>query len=282
MVKDDGLIKPTAQSLTYDRYLKVKELLSLQQTISQPAEHDETLFIVIHQVYELWFKQLLHEMNACCQALTKQQLMRFLHGLKRIDTIQKILIHQVDILETMTPDDFARFRAGLNPASGFQSSQFREVEYRLGLKDPAYLRFHENAPETHKHLQEVLKQPTLQDYFLQFLAKRGYAIPQELLHKKDPTAPHTLNAGLVQVYVEIYRKPYEHSEVYLALEALMDLDEQFMLWRYRHVAMVQRMIGSRPGTGGSRGAGYLQTTLEKRLFPEIWEVRNHLGTDYST
>lgn len=274
---NEGLIKPDHKTLTYEKYLYVDELLKLQHTLSQPEEHEETLFIIIHQVYELWFKQILHEMTLCCRELKEGHLMRVMHALKRIQTIQKILVQQIDVLETMPPDDFNRFRGHLNPASGFQSAQFREVEFRLGLKDASYLSFHQHHPENQKRLNAALEQPSLYDYFLHMLHDRGYKIPRELLERDVKTA-HVPNEALTEVFHEIYRHPYENSEIYVLLESLMDLDENFILWRYRHMAMVERIIGTVRGTGGSSGARYLGTTLRKQAFPEIWDVRNKLGS----
>lgn len=274
---DESLIEPRKDAVTYESYLRVKDLLTLQRTLSSPAEHDETLFIIIHQVYELWFKQILHELALCQVELERGELMRVMHALKRIDAIQKVLIHQVDILETMPPDDFARFRAHLNPASGFQSFQFREVEFRLGLKNPAYLKFYKHDAEATARLEKALAEPTLYDAFFKLLAKRGYNVPQSVL-KRDVTKAYESNAEILELFLTFYRNPYQHSDLYVASEHLLDLDEQFILWRYRHLAMVQRMIGDLPGTGGSSGAGYLASTLKKRIFPEIWEVRNHLGS----
>lgn len=273
------MLKPNRQTLTYDSYLRVTELLALQTPKSEPREHDEMLFIVIHQVYELWFKQILHEIDLCCTELRRDFLLKVMHGLKRIDTIQRVLFKQIDVLETMIPDDFARFRGNINPASGFQSWQFRLTEIRLGQRDPAILKFFDYDPAVHVLITAALGQPSLYEEFLTFLARRGFAIPTTVLDRA-PGQVYTPDAGVTDVYEQIYRNPTKHSDVYLALEAMMDIDEHFLLWRYRHVTMVERMIGNRAGTGGSPGAKYLKSTLDRRFFPEIWEVRNRLGTDY--
>jgi tryptophan 2,3-dioxygenase len=276
----NGLIQPGAQTLTYAKYLQIDPLLQLQQPLADPPEHDEMLFIIIHQVYELWFKQLLHEVAACNRFLDRGVLMRVMAGLKRIDTIQKIMIHQVDVLETMPPDDFARFRERLSPASGFQSYQFRQFEFALGLKDPHYFKFYQASPDHTACLESSFRAPSLYDHFIQYLhLKRGYDIPADVL-SRDVCLRYQAHEQIVDLFETIYRNPYEHSDIYIALEALMDLDEQLILWRYRHMAMVQRMIGGHGGTGGSGGAAYLQTTLSKRCFPEIWQVRQRLGTTY--
>jgi tryptophan 2,3-dioxygenase len=262
--------------LTYGSYLKVNELLGLQRPLSEPPQHDETLFIVIHQVYELWFKQILHEVELLDRALADDQLMAFLRTAKRITTIQAVLTHQVDVLETMTPVDFNRFRDKLNPASGFQSYQFRVLEFRLGAKDPNYLKLHRGDAGALKAVQAALEAPSIYDRFLALLARRGFQVPAAVL-ERDVTAPYQPSPAVAAVIVKIYRESERHYDLYSTLESLMDLDEGLLLWRQRHVAMVERMIGQRKGTGGSSGAKYLAGTLGKRFFPEIWDARNWLG-----
>lgn len=271
--------QPSPSSLTYESYLKVDALLDLQQVLTQPEEHDETLFIIIHQVYELWFKQILHEVERCCLELRQDKLLPTYSALKRIHTIQKVLIDQVSVLETMTPNDFNRFRARLNPASGFQSYQFRILEFRLGAKDHRYLKFFQRQPEIHDKLQQALQTPSLYLEFLRHFSRRGMAIPQQALEHTDQ--PHQACDQLTEVMLDIYRHPDQNYQVYMALELLIELDENLTLWRYRHVSMVERMIGQRIGTGGSSGVKYLTSTLSKKIFPEIWAVRNLLNAgDY--
>ncbi len=279
-MREEGLIEPGKETLTYDRYLRVRELLDLQVPLSQPPQHDETLFIIIHQVYELWFKQILHEVTDAVAALQRDEIMRFVRTMKRIHTIQDVLTHQIDILETMTPNDFNQFRDRLNPASGFQSYQFRVVEFLLGAKDRAYLKFFKARPEAEKLLQDALHSQTLYDHFLAHMHRVGFAIPTEVL-QRDVTEVHLQNEKVVTEMAKIYQDPQSHYGLYMALEALMDLDEQFLFWRFRHVSMVERMIGNRRGTGGSTGAKYLSGTLSKRFFPEVWAVRNELGDSKS-
>jgi len=275
----ESLIVPTADAVTYGSYLKVHDLLALQTPLSKPAEHDETLFILIHQVYELWFKQILHEVGKAETEVASDQVMAFLRTARRIVTIQSVLTHQVDVLETMTPVDFNRFRERLNPASGFQSHQFRELEYRLGAKDRAYLRFHKSEPRSHAVLEAALGAPTIYDHFLRLVARRGFKIPAAVL-ERDVTQAYESNDGVREAILGIYRDAQKHYDLYAAAEALLDIDEGLLLWRYRHVAMVERMIGTRKGTGGSSGVKYLSQTLGKRFFPEIWEARNWLGGSY--
>lgn len=279
MENDGDFIQPEAQTLTYDKYLKVHELLALQNELSEPKEHDETLFIIIHQAYELWFKQILHELERCQNMLGAGELIPVLRSLKRVDTIQKVLVHQVDILETMTPNDFNRFRSGLNPASGFQSHQFRLLEFTIGLKEPGYLKFFRHDESTYQRLKDRLKRPSLYDDFLSYLAAQGFDLPSQL-RDKDPESPHKVYPELIELFAGIYRDHRKYYELYMACEAMIDLDQQLTIWRYRHVAMVQRMIGEQKGTGGSMGAQYLQKTLNKRAFPELWLARDRLGSDY--
>jgi tryptophan 2,3-dioxygenase len=272
----DSLVVPKAGSVTYGNYLKVNELLSLQSPLTVPAQHDEMLFILIHQVYELWFKQILHDLKLAQTELKHANVIGFLRGLQRIAAIQSVLIHQVDILETMTPVDFNSFRDKLNPASGFQSYQFRELEYRLGWKDPAYLNFHKTDNIAFSALSAALGEPCLYETFVQFLISRGFDISESCSRR-----PHQSSYGhseeVLKAVIKIYRASSQHFDLYSVLEALIGLDEGLLLWRSRHVAMVERMIGTRRGTGGSSGVKYLSATLAKRFFPEIWEARNWLG-----
>ena len=273
---EDGIIAPQGSMVTYSSYLKIPELLSLQVPLSRPEEHDETLFIIIHQTYELWFKQILHELDLAEKDLDGDNPFGALKTLKRISTIQNILTQQVSILETMTPNDFNLFRSRLNPASGFQSHQFRVLEFRMGLKDHGYLKFFKTNPEAIKAMEHALNRPAFQDHLLGFLARRSYKIPGRLL-SRDVSLEWTPSAELEDVFKDIYENHSNHFEAYTLLEALCDLDQQFTLWRYRHVAMVERMIGSRVGTGGSSGVKYLASTLSKRFFPELWTLRGRLG-----
>jgi len=221
---DGGLIQPEKQTLTYDRYLKIDDLLGLQHELSSPKEHDETLFIIIHQVYELWFKQILHEVERCQATLQANQLVPVLRSLKRIDTIQKVLVHQVDVLETMAPNEFNRFRDRLNPASGFQSHQFRILEFRLGLKDDRYLKFFEHDPATYQKLERSLQKRSLYDDFLLYMKHKNFPIPQSVL-ERDLRSAHEPHSELVDVFTEVYQNHEKHYELYMACEALVDLDE---------------------------------------------------------
>ena len=259
-------------SQTYSSYLKVDELLELQQPLSDGPEHDEMLFIVIHQVYELWFKELLHELDFLKLMLVRRDAPRALATLKRILTILKVAVAQIDVLETMNPRDFLSFRARLESGSGFQSHQFREFEFVLGHKRPATVEHYPHGTLARRTLERRFAEPTVWDAFLRYLADGGYAVPDELLGR-DVTQPIAPSPALQDVLIEVYRK----DEATVAFcERLLALDEGIQEWRYRHVKMVQRTIGTKPGTGGSMGAAYLMTTLNRPLFPDLWEIRTHL------
>lgn len=273
---DEELVEPTSTQVTYGRYLKIDQLVALQQPLTVPLAHDETLFIIIHQVYELWFKQILHELALAETAMEGGQLGAFNRIVKRITTIQSVLTHQVDVLETMTPVDFNRFRQKLNPASGFQSQQFRELEFRLGGKEQSYLKFYKTESAARAQLERAIEAPTVYDHFLRLLAQRGFPVPKDVL-ERDVREPYAASEGVTQAILQVYQAVEKHYDLYSTLESLIDLDEGILLWRMRHVAMVERMIGTRKGTGGSSGVKYLTATLSRRFFPEIWDVRNHLG-----
>ena len=259
-------------AVTYSSYLKLDELLALQKPLSDGPEHDETLFIVIHQVYELWFKQLLHEIDYLMALLERKDAPRSLHTLKRILTILKVVVAQIDVLETMTPLEFLSFRARLESGSGFQSFQFREMEFVLGHKTPASLDRYPEGSDARARLTRRLSAPTLWDSFLKYLAGAGYSVPPDQLGR-DVTKPIEPSAPLRAVLVEVYRKDAATSSI---CERLLDLDEGLQEWRYRHVKMVQRTIGTKHGTGGSEGAAYLMKTLNQPMFPDLWAIRTEL------
>lgn len=258
--------------VTYQTYLKVPELLSLQSPLSDPEEHDETLFIVVHQVYELWFKVVLHELDHVCVLLANGDAPRASSTLKRVLSVLKVLVAQLDILETMTPVEFKSFRDRLESASGFQSAQFRELEFALGRKRPAMLDRFPKASQERGRLERRFEAPSLWDCFVVFLAKRGCAVPAEVLDR-DVTQPVVPSLALQKTLAGVYHADPELSNL---CERLVDLDEGVQEWRYRHVKMVERTIGSSPGTGGSSGAAYLRTTLGEPAFPDLWAVRSIL------
>ena len=261
-----------SRAVTYGSYLRLDDLLSLQQPRSDAPEHDELLFIVVHQVYELWFKELLHEFDRVMTLLTEHDPHRAQHTLKRILTILKVLVAQLDILETMTPLEFLSFRARLEAASGFQSDQFRQIEFVLGQKNrTAILRFPDGS-RARAALERRYAAPTLWDAFLHYLSREGFAVPPAAL-SRDVTAPIEPASALQRILIDIYRRDPKNAEL---CERLVDLDEGVQEWRYRHVKMVERTIGARPGTGGSSGAQYLRTTIGNSLFPDLWEIRGQL------
>jgi tryptophan 2,3-dioxygenase len=259
-------------AVTYGSYLHIDELLSLQQPRSAGPEHDEMLFIVIHQVYELWFKQLLHEFDRVAQLLTADDTYRVQHTLKRILTILKVMVAQLDILETMTPLEFLSFRERLEAASGFQSDQFRQIEFIIGAKSgKAIARFPEGS-RARTALERRYGEPTLWDAFLRYLAREGYALPASQL-ARDVAARVEPAPEIQDILVKVYRSDPKNAEL---CERLVDLDEGVQEWRYRHVKMVERTIGTKMGTGGSSGAEYLRNTVGRNLFPDLWEIRAHL------
>ncbi len=259
-------------AVTYGSYLKIDELLALQQPRSEGPEHDEMLFIVIHQVYELWFKEVLHELDRVRALLEGDETHRVQHTLKRVLTILKVMVAQLDILETMTPLEFLTFRERLEAASGFQSDQFRQLEFVLGIKsDKALARFPAGS-RARAALEQRYREPTIWDAFLRYLARERYPVPAAQL-QRDVTAAVQPSAEIQQTLITIYRRDPKNAEL---CERLVDLDEGMQEWRYRHVKMVERTIGMKMGTGGSSGAQYLQATIGRPAFPDLWEIRSQL------
>jgi tryptophan 2,3-dioxygenase len=253
---DEGL-------LTYGGYLALPELLSLQRLLSDPPVHDELLFITVHQAYELWFKQLVFELEAVRDRMIAGDAVRPRHYLRRVHAIERVLIEHIEVLRTMTPQDFLEFRSLLTPASGFQSAQFRELEFLSGLKDRRYLRDLAATPEELQLLARRLDEPTVWDGFVALLERNGLPMPED-----DESAR-------MRSLVEMARED-EHVALFSVAEGLLDHDEAFAEWRYHHVLMVEREIGAKPGTGGSAGVEYLRSTLHKRFFPELWGLRSEL------
>jgi len=255
---------------TYWEYLKIDELLSLQKPTGN--EHDETLFIIIHQSYELWFKEMLHELDYFQVQLAKKDLPRAFHTMKRVLTVLKMLVAKIDVLETMTPLEFLAFRERLESGSGFQSAQFRELEFVLGHKRRAMVEHFPADSLARQNLARRWAQPTLWDAFVRFLADNGWPVPSEAL-ERDVTAPIVASADMQRLLIDVYKS---NPSLASLCERLVDLDEGMQEWRYRHVKMVERTIGTKRGTGGSEGAEYLKTTLMRPLFPDLWEIRTSL------
>lgn len=251
--------------LSYNKYLRVQDLINLQDLLSDPAHHDELLFITVHQAYELWFKQILHELDAAIQFLEEDRVPAATRAITRIVEIEKLLVNQIHILESMTPISFLAFRDQLNPASGFQSMQFREIEFSSGLKDERILHEFRDDQFAHERLQARLDRPSLADAFYHTLERRGF----------DVSHPARANLEILTHFETRY-------EEFQLAEALLEHDEYFSLWRSHHIKMVERMVGAKRGTGGSEGIGYLKTTLDKKFFPEIWEARTYLDINHGS
>jgi tryptophan 2,3-dioxygenase len=248
--------------LSYNKYLKVPELLRLQETLSDPESHDELLFIIIHQTYELWFKQILHEIDATIKWMDEGRSFRANHSLRAVIGIEKVLVTQIHLLETMAQIGFLEFRDKLNPASGFQSMQFRELEFVSGQKDEKILGSFKTDEYAYKKLTERYANPSLADAFWAMLGRNGFSVET---HEEK-----------VSAIVEILTHPEKYPDFFIMQDLLIEHDENIALWRSHHILMVERMLGMKPGTGGSAGVGYLATTLTKKFFPELWEARTHL------
>jgi tryptophan 2,3-dioxygenase len=258
-----GRVSEEGEGLSYGSYLRIPELLDLQRLLSDPPAHDELLFIVVHQAYELWFKELLFELEAVREAMFVRCPERARHLLSRVHAIERVLIEQIPVIESMAPQDFLEFRSNLAPASGFQSVQFREIEFISGLKHPSFLAHLGETDEERDRLDRRMREPTLWDAFCDLLEASGLPMSDDADVRR---------ASLL----EMARDREKYGELWYLSEALLSHDELFSLWRYHHVLMVSRQIGSKTGTGGSSGASYLRTTLEKRFFPELWELRSDL------
>lgn len=271
-----------SDKLTYGSYLKVPELLDLQQERSEPPHHDELLFIISHQVYELWFKQLLHEIRNINTLLDADNALRAGQRFERVHKVQDLLIKQVPLLETMFAADFAAFRDNLRPASGFQSVQFRKVEFLCGAKNPNMLKLVGDDDSARQEMASVLDAPTPYDHFLRHLAREDsdiFRIPRHVL-SRDTTKPHETDEQVVASLEILYRESEKYWAQYRLAEHLVEFDEKLAIWRFHHVKMVERMIGGLGGTGGSSGAKYLRKTLERTLYPDLWAIRDHLGGIY--
>lgn len=248
-------------SLSYNKYLKVRELIKLQSRLALPEKHDELLFIIIHQTFELWFKQILHELDQTIVYINENRVMRAVRNLRRVCEIERILVDQFKILETMTPHDFLLFRDELKPASGFQSTQFREIEFVSGLKDEKLMRFFDEEFAVAR-LEKRFGAETLHDAYFDFLQTRGFAV--DTFEKR------------VEAVVKIIKDIERCAEEFELQEVLIEHDELIAQWRFHHIKMVERTVGGKMGTGGSEGVGYLATTLTKRFYPEFWEARTRL------
>jgi tryptophan 2,3-dioxygenase len=258
---------------TYADYLKLDLLLAAQQPVTR--EHDEVAFIVIHHVQELWLKLIAHEIEAAIAAIRADHLPPAFKSLARVTRIQEQLIDAWDVLSTMTPADYLAFRGALGSASGFQSYQYRLVEFRLGAKDAAMVLPHRQDPAAHAKLEAALHEPSLYDEALRILARRGLPVPKAVL-ERDVSQPYVSDPQVREVWLSIYRNAQAYFDLYELAEELVDVEDWFQQWRFRHMKTVERIIGYKPGTGGSSGVGYLKTALDHAFFPELWEVRTYL------
>ncbi len=272
---ESGIVRDFTENLSYGRYLHLDELLSAQHPLSRPEHHDELLFVIQHQTSELWLKLALHELVTACDDLARDDLALALKRLARVKHVQHQLIEQWSVLATLTPSEYGQFRGFLGTSSGFQSYQYRAVEFVLGNKDERLLELFADDPTAQRILTDALDRPSLYDEFLRLLARRGHPVPDELLHR-DVRAAHVENPELVGVFRTIYADPERYWDVYEACEELVDLEENFQLWRFRHLKTVERTIGFRTGTGGSSGAAFLRRALELTFFPELYSVRTAL------
>jgi tryptophan 2,3-dioxygenase len=273
---DKGIVRDFSSRMSYGAYLQLPTLLSAQRPVSTPEHHDEMLFIIQHQTTELWLKLVLHELRSAAEHLRADRLGTALKGIARVKHIQKTLTEQWSVLATLTPTEYSQFRGFLGNSSGFQSSQYRAVEFVLGNKNRKMLPVFESDPEAHALLQEVLEAPSIYDEFLAYLHRQGFNVPASVLNR-DVTRAHEFVPELVPVFKHIYENASDNWGAYEACEELVDLEDNFQLWRFRHLRTVQRTIGMKGGTGGSSGAAFLQKALELTFFPELFAVRTEIG-----
>lgn len=273
---EDGIERDFTTRLSYGAYLDLDRLLSAQHPRATPPQHDELLFIVQHQTSELWLKLLVHELRSARDLLREDALAPALKRLARVKHIQSTLTAQWDVLATMTPSEYAQIRPFLATSSGFQSAQYREVEFLLGNKAPDMVGVFDHDPAVRDVLERLLHEPSLYDELIAHLSRQGYAVPADLL-QRDVATPYVSHPGLVDVFAEVYADPSAHWGVYETCEELVDIEDNFQQWRFRHLQVVTRTIGHRVGTGGSSGVSFLRRALDLTFFPELFEVRSRIG-----
>jgi tryptophan 2,3-dioxygenase len=269
---ESGIVSDFSKRLSYSDYLSLDGLLAQQRPLSQPPHHDEMLFIVQHQVSELWIKLVIHELSAAIDHIRHDRLPPCLKILSRVKLIQMQLFEQWAVLETLTPSEYMEFRSVLGSASGFQSYQYRKLEFLLGNKNIDTIKVFAHDAAIYDDLSRTLESPSLYDEFLRYLSRHGYGIPA-VCRERDWSMPHSRNEALVEIFRDIYRNPKQHWEAYEMCEKLVDVEEYFQLWRFRHLKTVERIIGFRHGTGGSSGVGFLRQALELSFFPELLASR---------
>jgi tryptophan 2,3-dioxygenase len=273
---EPGITTDLRDQLTYAQYLCLDGLLAQQRPRSRPPHHDEMLFIIQHQTSELWMKLIIHELDAALLFIRQDELPPSFKTLARVKHIQAQLFNQWAVLETLTPSEYAEFRHVLGAASGFQSAQYRTIEFMLGNKSPDMVEVHRHDPETYKHLKAVAASPSIYDEFLRHLHRKGFLLPQEVT-ERDWSEPYKPHPAVMDVFKRIYDHPQDHWEAYEMCEKLVDVEEQFCLWRFRHLKTVHRIIGFKRGTGGSSGVPFLRKAVELTFFPELWDVRTLIG-----
>lgn len=274
---ESGIVTDLSGRMTYGSYLALDQLLTAQRPVSEPEHHDEMLFIIQHQTTELWLKQLLHELSSARQLLARDDLREALKRIARVKRIQDVMTQQWSVLATLTPTEYAQFRGALGNSSGFQSVQYRAVEFALGNKNEKMLSVFADHPANLALLTTEWENPTLYDEFLRFAARRGLPIPTEIL-ERDVREPYRETPELVPAIREIYQDPSRYWDLYEACEDLVDLEDNFQFWRFRHLKTVARTIGMKVGTGGSSGVGFLQRALDLTFFPELYTVRTEIGS----
>ena len=274
---ESGIERDFSAQMSYGDYLRLDLLLSAQQPQSHPPQHDELLFIVQHQTSELWLKLLVHELRSARDLLRTDDLSPALKRLARVKHVQRVLTDQWSVLATMTPSEYALIRPFLATSSGFQSAQYREVEFLLGNKSADMVKVFGHEPQAQAELELLLHEPSLYDEFLAYLSRRGYAVPDALL-ARDWSQPHRLDPALVETFADVYAAPEQHWGVYETCEELVDVEDNFQEWRFRHLQVVQRTIGHKTGTGGSSGVDFLRRALDLTFFPELYEVRTRIGS----
>ena len=276
---EEGVTRDLRGRQTYAGYLELDKLLSAQHPLSEPEHHDELLFIIQHQTTELWLKLVLHELESARDLLRADDLSPALKRIARVKHIQRTLTEQWSVLATLTPTEYAEFRGFLGNSSGFQSYQYRAVEFMLGNKDRRMLAIFDDDPAAQALLVEALESPSVYDEFLHYLARHGHDVPVEVL-RRDVTLPYVFNEDLVPVFKRIYSDPEQFWGAYEACEELVDLEENFQLWRFRHLKTVERTIGFKRGTGGSSGVKFLRDALDLTFFPELYAVRTEIGVPH--
>ncbi len=274
---ESGITLDLRDQITYDGYLGLDKLLSAQEPLSDPEHHDELLFIIQHQTSELWLKLIIHELQAAIRHLQHDDLDPCLKILNRVKQIQRQMFEQWAVLETLTPSEYAQFREVLGRGSGFQSLQYRMVEFLLGNKHAGMLKVFDYAPEAQEKLKDILESSSIYDAFLQYLSRQGHAVPSDLLGR-DVSKPHKLREDLVPVFKRIYEQPKDYWTEYHMCEQLVDVEQVFQLWRFRHMKTVERIIGFKRGTGGSSGVAFLKRALDLTFFPELLAVRTEIGS----